>query len=112
MSFFDKLGEFLYANTSSEYEDNAKLHEEVAIAQQQRLDQSYAKGNVGLLDYLTTSADISNAGSMTRDAKEKDGSGLNLLSGIPWYVWVIGLGAAFWYLGGFLWLKGILARNK
>lgn len=36
MSFFDKLGEWIYANTSSEYADNAAMHQEVAKGQAAR----------------------------------------------------------------------------
>ena len=112
MSFFDKLGEFLYSNTSSELEDNAALHEEVARGQKAQLDRRYDEGKVGWLDYFGRRGEIADAGSMTRDYQEKTGSPWHVILGIPWYVWVVVLCAAFWYLGGFLWLKGILAKNK
>ncbi len=112
MSFFDNLGEFLYSNTSSELDANAALHEEVAAGQQAQLDRRYNDGKVGLLDYLNLSGDITDAGSMTRNYQKDTGSPLHVVAGVPWWVWVVGIGAAFWYLGGFIWLKGILAKNK
>ena len=33
------------------------------------------------------------------------------LSFIPWWGWVALLGVGFWYLGGFVYLRGILARR-
>lgn len=31
---------------------------------------------------------------------------------IPWWGWLIGVGVVFGYLGGFTWIKGILARRS
>ena len=34
-----------------------------------------------------------------------------ILGALPWHVWVGLAVAAFWYLGGFVYLKGIIARK-
>lgn len=112
MKFLDKIGEWLYGNFSTELEDNAKTHEENAIAQQEDLDRSAERGNVGFFKYVELSSEISESGGATRGAQKKMGSTANLLSGVPWWVWAIIGGAAFVYLGGHTWLKGILAKNK
>lgn len=111
MKFFDKIGEWLYSNFSTEFDANAKTHEQVAIAQQERLDASAERGNVGFFKYVEMSSEITDAGGMTRSAQKQMGSTANLLSGVPWWVWALIGGAAFVYLGGHTWLKGILAKK-
>lgn len=34
-----------------------------------------------------------------------------LWKALPWWVWVGGLGVLVWYLGGFTWLRGALAKR-
>ena len=34
------------------------------------------------------------------------------LFAIPMWVWLVAAGVAFWYLGGFTWLRGSLAKRK
>lgn len=33
-----------------------------------------------------------------------------IFKAVPWYFWIIGLGVLFFYAGGFVWLKGRLAK--
>jgi len=34
------------------------------------------------------------------------------LAFVPWWGWIIGAGAVFYYLGGFVYLRGILAKRS
>lgn len=34
------------------------------------------------------------------------------LAFVPWWAWLVGAGAVFYYLGGFVYLRGILAKRS
>jgi hypothetical protein len=35
-----------------------------------------------------------------------------MLKAVPWWLWILGLGAAFLWLGGATWLRGSLSKKK
>ena len=98
-----------YLSTYFVSDDSIQTQKEVAVAQQAALDRQYAEGKRGLFDYWSMSSEVKAAGDANaRYVAEND----NPLSIVPWWMWAAVVIAAFWYLGGFIWLKGILARGK
>lgn len=89
-------------------EEDKQTHADVAAAQQRNNDRQYAEGKIGLLDYYGNAKDIANAG---RDLQTFQDNNSSLFMTVPWWIWLTLLLAGFWYLGGFIWLKGILARR-
>lgn len=92
-------------------EDEVQMHKDVAAAQQAILDRQYAEGKRGMFEYWGLSSDIKDAGSYQADfVAENSGLG-GFLKSIPWWVYLAGAVALFVWLGGLVWLKGILARR-
>jgi hypothetical protein len=90
-------------------DDSIQTQAEVAAAQQAALDRQRAEGKRGLLDYWSLSREVGKAGTANRDYVDDND---NPLAIVPWWIWLAAAGAAFWYLGGFTWLRGILARRS
>tara|TARA_R110000868_G_scaffold395344_1_gene666981 strand:+ start:1147 stop:1452 length:306 start_codon:yes stop_codon:yes gene_type:complete len=95
-----------YLSTWFVDEDAIQDERERDLVQQAILDRQYQEGKRGFLDYYSLSSEVSGNG-LEEYVDEND----NPLSIVPWWIWVALIGAAFWYLGGFIWLKGILARK-
>lgn len=90
--------------------EDVQTHQDVAAAQQQLLDQQLNSGKIGAYDYLKTSQDVQDAGNYTADFKASNSGFFSLLTTIPFWVWLIGVGALFVWLGGLSLLKGVLKK--
>lgn len=97
-----------YLSTWFISDEEIAMREEVAAAQQARLDQLQREGKVDAIRYITLSGEVQEAGTMQRDYRDEND---NFFAVIPWWIY-LGAGLAiFFYLGGFIWLRGILARK-
>lgn len=77
------------------------------LAQQAILDRQYAEGKRGLFSYYGLSSEVKGNG-LEEYVDDND----NILRIVPWWIWLAVAVGAFWYLGGFTYLRGILARQK
>jgi hypothetical protein len=105
--FTDWLAATLYVS-----EEDIQTHKDVAAAQDAAVLRQREEGKRGYLETYSLRKEINSAGNMLGDYKEKNTGVLALGLTVPWWIWAAMIGAAFWYLGGFVWLKGILARHK
>jgi hypothetical protein len=114
MSFYETFTDWLAAKQISS--EDIQTHQDVAKAQQEILDRQYAQGKRGVLDYYNLSGEVTDAGNYTQDFVDQNSSFsgviLAALAKIPFWLWLVLGGIAFWYLGGFTWLKGSLAKGK
>lgn len=97
-----------YLSTWFISDEDIATHQKVADAQQQIADRQYADGTLGTLDYWLLSDEIGNAGNYLGDYKAENDNPLRV---VPWWLWVGGIVAVFWYLGGFTYFRGILAKR-
>ena len=67
-------------------DEEVKLHQDVAAAQQANLDRSLSEGRVDYGTYYETSRDIDEAGSAVAKFDKKNSGALALLSTLPWWV--------------------------
>lgn len=105
--FTDWLAATLYIS-----DEDIQTHRDVAASQSAAVDRQRAEGKRGWLETYALKSEISDAGDYQADFKEKNSGLGSLVMTAPLWLWVVMLVGAFWYLGGFLWLKGILARQK
>jgi hypothetical protein len=108
---FEKLTNWLAANVFISDAD-VQTHADVAAAQKAELDRQRDEGKRGLLDYWNLSGEIADAGSYAGDFKAKNSGIFGFAKIIPWWLWLGAIVAGFWYLGGFVFLKGILSKLK
>ena len=97
-----------YLSTWFISDDELQTHKDVAAAQQAILDRQVNEGKRGFFEYISLSSEVQAAGSDLAKYRDKND---NPLSVVPWWVWVALVGCALWYLGGFTWLRGSLARK-
>lgn len=107
----DTLAEWLYANNSSQYEDYAETQRQVAEVQQQRNDQRFQQGKIGVLEYINRNLLIADSDDETAKAREAQASGWAFFKG-TWLVWAALLVLLFLWMGGLSWIRGILARKS
>ena len=104
--FTDWLAATLYVS-----DEEIQTHKDVAAAQDAIVLRQRAEDKRGFLETYALRRDINSAGDELGEFKE-DNTGLPALAmTVPLWIWVGLIGAAFWYLGGFIWLKGILAKK-
>ena len=89
-------------------QDSIDTQAEVAAAQQRELDRQYSEGKRGFFEYYGLSREVQNAGVANQKFVDDNS---NIFATVPWWVWVSLIGCAFWYLGGFVYLRGILAKK-
>ena len=98
-----------YLSTWYISDQDIAVHQQVAEAQQAIAERQYLEGTLSLPEYLAINGEIASAGSYLQDYKAANDNPLKI---IPWWVWVLAIGGAFFYLGGFTWLRGILAKKS
>jgi hypothetical protein len=97
-----------YLSTWFISDEQIQTHKDVADAQQAILDRQYDEGKRGVIDYLSLSNEVQNAGTELEEYRDEND---NILGVIPWWIWLALAGVAFWYLGGFIWIRNILAKR-
>lgn len=111
MSLFDNLAEWVVSNTDSQLEDYSQTQQQVGAVQQQRNEDRYKGGTISPQEYYRRNDLIQDSKDATAEYQAKTGSVWHVLGGVPWYVWAALAGVAFWYLGGFVWVRNILAKR-
>ena len=97
-----------YLSTWFVSDDSIQTQREVADAQQAILDRQYSEGKRGMFEYWGLSGEISDAGTANADYVDENDNPLRI---VPWWGWLALAGVVFWYLGGFTYLRGILAKK-
>lgn len=105
-----KITDWLAATLYTRDED-IQTHRDVAASQSAAVDRQRDEGKRGWLETSALKSEIGSAGDYQSDFKEENSGALAFAFTVPWWIWFALAGGAFWYLGGFLWLKGILARK-
>lgn len=101
--FIDYLSTFFIAD------DEIATHKAVSEAQQAIIDRQHAEGKRGFFEYVSLSKEVQAAGSDLSKYRDKND---DIIKVVPFWAWVALAIAAFAYLGGFKWLKGILAKKS
>ena len=110
MGLFNNLTDWLAANLYIS-NDELQMRKDVAAAQQAEVDRQFAEGKISFLSDLSLSADIQDAGSSEQKFVDANSGVGGFLKIVPWWFWIAAIIAAFWYLGGFSYLRGILKKK-
>lgn len=114
MSLYDTFVN--WASTKFISQDEQQMHNDVAAAQQARLNDQLNEGKRDMFNYLGLSNQVQAAGNMEADYIAENGSFGNVITAalgkVPLWLWLVVGIVVFWWLGGFIWLRGILAKGK
>ena len=89
-------------------DEEEQLYADLQKQNEAKLDEQFEDGKIGPVRYYQNSSLNNSLTDGYEDLGNKGVGGLFKL--VPWYVWVLGALALFFYLGGFSRLKGVLKK--